>query len=416
MADETLNSLANTDLEGKSTQAHIQRSWLLLGGVMLTALVLRAPITAVGSIVSEIQQALGLSGAMTGLLTTLPLLAFAAISPLAPIWSNRIGIENTLFFAMLVLAGAIALRSLATIPALYAGTALLGMGIAVGNVLLPSIIKRDYNQKAGLMTGLYTVVMNLGGAIASGFSIPLTEQAGIKWNVVLGGTAVFALLAAVVWMLQLRGKQQLAFVSGLNQAKPRPIWSSKVAWFVTFFLGLQSFCFYINITWIPEMLIDRGLSHAEAGWMLSLLQIVGMPSTFIIPILAGRRASQRGYALITAILFAIGYLGLLSGDTSLIVLWIIVTGIAAGAGFGLAVMFFVLRTATAHQCAQISGMAQSIGYLLAAFGPFLFGLLHDVTSSWNMSLIMLLAVVVLYAFAGWGAGADRKIGEQAMES
>ncbi len=394
-------------LEQKISEQDVKRSWLLLAGVMLTALIMRAPITAVGPIVSEIQEGLGLSGAMSGLLTTLPLLAFAFISPFTPNWSARIGIENTMFYAMLVLTGAIMLRTIPAVPALYAGTALMGMGIAVGNVLVPSIIKRDYSARAGLLTGIYTVVMNLGGAVASGLSIPLTEQFGMDWNIVLGLTAVLALFAMLAWLPQ-RKKLQQSSGTVTNKKKTRSIWRSKVAWLVTFYLGLQSFCFYNNITWIPEMLIDRGLTRTEAGFMLSLLQIVGMPSTFIVPLLASRRKSQRRFALTTGILFFIGYMGLLIGSTSLVALWIVLVGTAAGAGFGLAVMFFVLRTNTAGEAAQMSGMAQSIGYLLAAFGPFIFGWLHDLTKSWNGSLIMLLVVTVAYCFVGWGAGADRK--------
>lgn len=392
-----------------SSKEALSRSWLLLLGILFIALTLRAPITAVGPIVSNIQQSQGLSGAMIGLLTTLPLLAFAFISPIAPVWAEKIGIEKALFVSMVVLTGAIVLRSLPTTAALFAGTALLGMSIAVANVLLPSLVKRDFNTKVGLVTGLYTVLMNLGGALASGLSIPATEQLHISWQVVLAGSSIIVLLAVVIWLPQLSSKERFQSVRKEKEQHSNPLWRSKIAWLVTLFLGLQSFCFYVNVTWIPEILIDRGMSAADAGWMVSLLLFVSMPATFVFPILAGRRLSQRRFALITAIFFITGYTGLLSGNTTLIPLWMVIIGIASGAGFALAVMFFVLRTSSTAQSARLSGMAQSIGYLLASSGPLMFGLLHDMSHSWTYSLIMIIAVSVIYGIVGLGAGANRLV-------
>lgn len=396
-------------LQHTSSKESLSRSWLLLLGILFIALNLRAPITAVGPIVHYIQQSMGLSGALTGLLTTLPLLAFALISPLAPIWAEKMGIERILFVSMLVLAGAIVIRSLPAQTALFAGTALLGMAIAVANVLVPSLVKRDFHTQVGLITGLYTVLMNLGGAMGSGLSIPAIEQLGISWQAMLAGTALIALIAAVVWLPQLRSQKHQSMSRTEKERDNITLWRSKVAWLVTLFLGLQSFCFYVNVTWIPEILIDRGLEPVNAGWMVSLLLFVSMPATFVFPIMAGRRSSQRRFTMITAIMFVIGYAGLLSGGTALIPLWMIIIGIASGAGFALAVMFFVLRTSSTSQSARLSGMAQSFGYLLAASGPLLFGLLHDLTNGWTFSLVMIITVSVLYGIVGWGAGANRLV-------
>lgn len=177
-------------------------------------------------------------------------------------------------------------------------------------------------------------------------------------------------------------------------------------------MGLQSFGFYVNVTWLPEIMHDRGMSLADAGWMLSLLQFVSLPATFITPVIAGRQVSQRGLVMITAVLMLIGYVGLLTGNAALIPICMVMLGLSGGAGFSLAVMFFVLRTSSTEQSAQLSGMAQSVGYLLAAAGPLLFGLIHDLTSNWSLSLIMLIIVAVLLGITGLGAGANKTLASE----
>lgn len=404
----------NEDLTKVSTTTSspvaITSSWVLIIGILLIAANLRASLTAIGPIISDIQQTLGISSTLAGLLTTLPLLAFAAISPLAPRIAQRISVENTLFIAMIVLTGAILMRSLPSIAALLTGTILLGLAIAIANVLLPSLIKRDFPTKVGLMTGLYSVVMNLGAAIASGFSIPITKQLGFGWQGMLASWSILALIATVAWLPQVRrvgSNQSLSIKSNKNKTN---LWISGLAWYVSLFMGIQSFFFYVNISWLPEILHDRGMSPVDAGWMLSLLQFVSLPATFIIPVLAGRKASQRGLTLMTAILLIIAYLGLLSGvSIALTPLWMIMLGIAGGSGFSLAVMFFVLRTSSTAQSAELSGMAQSMGYLLAAAGPFLFGLFHDLTKEWTLSLVMLIVLTIVFALVGLGAGANKTI-------
>lgn len=385
----------------------VTSSWLLLLGILLIAANLRASITAVGPIVSDIQAAFGLSSAITGLLMTLPLLAFALVSPLAPRFARRISMENTLLLAMVVLTGAIVIRSLPSVAALFAGTALLGMAIAAANVLLPSLIKRDFPTTVGMMTGLYSVVMNLGAALASGFSIPIAEQLGFGWQGMLASWSLVALIATASWLPQTRSLTRSGRMKTAGSAKRSSLLSSGLAWQVTLFMGLQSFCFYVNISWLPEILFDRGMSHIDAGWMLSLLQFVSLPATFIIPVIAGRQASQRGLVVLTAVLLLIGYIGLLIGSSALIPICMILLGIAGGSGFSLAVMFFVLRTSSTEQSAQLSGMAQSIGYLLAAAGPLLFGFIHDLTHNWTISLVMLVIVSVIFGIVGLSAGANK---------
>lgn len=486
------NNGTSARLVAVSASAASSQAGLLVLGIILLSFMMRAPLTAVGPIIGDIQRTLGLSGAMTGLLTTLPLLVFALFSPFVPKAAARIGMEATLCLSAAVLAAAIVIRSLPGQASLFAGTALLGAAIAVANVLLPSVVKRDFPERVGLMTGIYTVVMNLGAALGSGLSVPLTEGLGIDWRSALAVTALIAVAAAAVWVPLLRrpGSRRPASVAadaaqeggrsftaapsrsadlaaaamsrsadlaaapmsgGTGLAAPPAnretssmaapvslesdlaasasspgtapaavsasggtgrtaarLWRSPLAWSVSLFLALQSLCFYVSVTWIPSILTDKGLSQGSAGWMLSLMQLVGMLSTFVVPVLAGRQQRQRGLALITALLFVAGFSGLWLGGAGLVVPVMVALGLGAGGGFGLALMFFALRTRTSEAAAELSGMAQAIGYLIAAAGPLLFGMLHDRTGGWGTPLLLIIAVSVLYGVLGLFAGADRK--------
>lgn len=406
-------------LEARTRQASGNEAggaWLLVLSIIVVSFILRAPITSVGPIVEQIQHTFGLSGGMTGLLTTLPLLAFGFISPFAPRIAARVGMEFSFFAALSLLTVAIIVRSLPSVFALFLGTILLGSAIAVANVLLPSLVKREYPNKLGLMTGVYTVAMNLGAAVGSGLSVPLTEKLGFSWQGTLASSAIFAFIATAIWLLLLKRKKTetnqghiAVFQEKAAQKEKITLWRSPLAWSVSLFLALQSFCFYVNVTWIPLLIADKGLSHASAGWMLAFMQLVSMIATFIVPIVAGRRKSQRWLSTAMSLLFVIGYFILLIGGASLVPVSMVILGTGVGGGFGLAIMFFALRSRTSEQAAELSGMAQAVGYLLAASGPFLFGLLHDLTDNWDVPLLLIIGVSILYGIVGLSAGADRKV-------
>ncbi len=375
---------------------------LLIIGIVLIAANLRAPLTAVGPIIGEIRGETGISNTWAGMLTTLPLLAFALLSPLTPRIARRLGMEHTLFAGLIVLLAGILLRSLSSVAALFAGTALIGIAIAISNVLVPALIKRDFPNNVGTMTGIYSVSMNLCAAIASGVSIPISQGLGWGWRGALGSWALLALVSIAAWLPMLRSRPQAV---QLGAAKSGSLWRSPLAWQITLFMGLQSLFFYVNISWLPAILQDRGMSAASAGWMISIMQFASLPATFFMPVLAGRRSDQRGLAVGVASVFLAGYLGLLLTDTDwLVPLWVILVGIGAGSGFGLAVMFFALRTSSVRQSAEMSGMAQSFGYLLAAVGPTLFGFIHDSTGGWTIPLILLLIAAGGLLLTGLKAG------------
>lgn len=387
-----------------------QAVWLLIVGIVFIAANLRAPLTSVGPLVSFIRDNLHISNTMAGMITTLPLLAFALFSPLVPKLARKFGMETVIFISIIFLLIGITLRSLSGIIVLYIGTAILGLAIAVSNVLLPSLIKREFPERIGLMTGVYSISMNLMGAIASGISVPIAIGAGYGWQGALGIWGVLSFISILFWLPQMKCNKEKASVSP-HQTDDRHVnlWRSSLAWQVTLFMGLQSMVFYVLIAWLPAILVEQGISSDQSGWLLSIMQLALLPFTFIVPIVAGRMSSQRPLVIVTAALLLTGTLGLLYGNTNVILLWIIVLGIGGGFAFSLSMMFFGLRTANARQAADLSGMAQSIGYLLAASGPTLFGYLHDVTNSWTIPLWILVVASVLILVFGLGAGRERTV-------
>jgi MFS transporter, CP family, cyanate transporter len=377
------------------------RTLLLILGVVLVASNLRASITAVGPLIGQIVTETGISNTLAGMLTALPLLSFAALSLLAPKIARHLGMEYTLFASLFVLTAGIFIRWFPSVVALFIGTGVLGLAIAMGNVLLPSLIKREFPQRIGLLTGGYSVAMNGWAAIASGVSVPLAKGLNLGWRNALLCWSILSICAIVAWLPQLRVRHQDAKSAGSSHYF---LLRSSLAWQVTLFMGLQSTGFYATVAWIPAILHDRGISVTAAGWMLSLMQFVSLPVTFIVPVLAGRMTNQRGIVIAISVLFLGGYACLLIGGTMLVTLAIILIGLGQGASISLALTFFGLRTSNARQAAELSGMAQSLGYLLAAVGPVLFGFLHDRTHSWTGTIMALIVASVLQLIVGLGAG------------
>lgn len=384
---------------------------LLLVGIIVIAATMRSPITATGPVVEMIRADTGIGHTLAGLLTSLPLLAFAAVSPFAPRLAKRLGIESALLIAVLIVTMGVLLRLLPSVVSLYIGTGILGCGIALSNVLLPSLIKRDFPLRVGIVTGLYSVSMNIFGAISSGISVPIAGATSMGWRASLGIWAVLSLLALLLWLPQAAaGRQRQLYVASSSEGTPVRLRSSALAWHITLFMGLQSLIFYTTITWLPEILTEQGFSATSAGWMLSLMQMVSVPVTFIVPILAGRTQDQRILTTVTCSSLIVGYALLLSGVSSLVAIGVTLAGIGAGASFGLVTMFFVLRTKDARQAANLSGMAQSFGYMLAAVGPLLLGMLHDWTKGWTFPLLVQVVLAVGLLIAGIQASKNRMIG------
>lgn len=383
---------------------------LFILGIIFLSLTLRSPLTAVGPVTEFIQNGLMMSTTLIGLLTTIPLLAFAVVSPFAPKVAKQIGTEATLLWSIVLLVGGIALRSGGSITLLIFGTAIIGVAIAFGNVLLPSIIKDRFPLHVGLLTAVFSVVMNLSAALGAGIAYPVAAETSFGWQGSLGVWAILGVLAIVIWLPQLKHRKTEPIDATSEIVDNPSILKSPVTWSVTLMMALQSLIFYTTAAWLPAMLIEKGMSPDSAGYMLSFMQFAQLPMTFIAPILAAKMVNQRPLVWFFSVLYIIGFTGLLlDPNGALTILWMILIGFAGGTSFALTMMMFTLRTKTAMDAAELSGIAQSIGYLLAAAGPVLFAFVNETTGSWYVPTILFIVTCVLLLVAALHAAGNRYV-------
>ena len=383
-----------------------RRHLLLIAGILFIASTLRVTFTGAAPLLDAIRADYGLSTAQTGMLTTLPLLAFGLVSPLAAGVGRRLGIERSLLVALVRICLGIGLRSLPSTALLFGGTAIIGCGIALGNVLLPGLIKRDFSQHVARMTGAYSITMGGAAALGSAMVVPLA-LAGFGWHGALLMLMVFPLLALLVWLPQTR-KTATAPLTGSGAMHNRGIWRSALAWQVTLFLGINSLVYYVIIGWLPAILQSLGYSEAQAGSLHGLLQLATAAPGLAIPLILHRLKDQRAIAVIVALMCAISACGLWFWPGQAVV-WTLIFGFGSGATMILGLTFIGLRANSAHQAAALSGMAQTIGYLLAACGPPLMGKIHDANGDWQIPLIAVALISVVMALFGALAGRDREI-------
>lgn len=389
-------------------QKHKKTVLLLVIGIIFLATTLRSPLTSVGPIIAYIRDDLGISNVLAGFITTIPLIAFALISPIVPKIARRVGMELTLFFSIILLAFGIIMRSLGNTSLLLIGTALIGIAIAFGNVLIPSLIKLKFPLQVGLLTAIFTLSMNFSSTIGAGISYPIAAYTTLGWQGALGCWAILTIIAALIWLPQIKNAKRIKEnTEPADTGRSKSILSNPLTWTVTLCMGLQSLLFYTTAAWIPEIMQSQGISADKSGWMLSLMQFAQLPLTFLTPILASRMKDQRPLVAFFSLLYVIGFGGLLVGNSSLSIVWMIILGFAGGASFSFAMMLFTLRTRTPMESAELSGTAQSFGYLLAAIGPVLFGFLHDATASWSMPIILFIATAIVLFIVGMHAGKDR---------
>ncbi len=388
------------------TKTHVYRA-IVVAGILIFALNLRAAVVAISPLLHQIQADLGLSGGEAGLLTTLPVACFGLFSPLAPAMARRIGIERTLFCAMLVIVAAFALRLIpATFP-LFAGTLLAGVGIAIGNVLIPVLIKRDFARTTGTMTAAYIAALSFGPSLAAGLTIPLQRHFELDWRGALFLWVTLPLLTLIVWLPQLRSAHR---VDVGPRVSLRSMLRSPLAWQVTLFMGFQSLGFYATIAWLPTLYIAHGVDAATAGGLLSLANVVALPVVLIVPLVSARMRDQTKLVWLMGALNLTGLLGILIDPVPLAVLWVIALGAAQAMTISLAITFIMARSPDGAHATQLSSMAQGIGYFMAAFGPFLFGVIRDWSGGYAMPMIALVAVLVPLVATGLGAAQPRFVG------
>jgi CP family cyanate transporter-like MFS transporter len=383
----------------------------LLAGVLLAGLNLRLSIAAVSPVLPQIRADLRLSATVAGLLTTLPVLCFAAFAPVAAWFGRRVGAERAVLAGLVLLGAATALRVLDGAPVLLAGTVLLGAAMAVGNVLLPPVVKRDFGPRAGTVTGLYTVTFTIGAAATAALTAPLAAVWG--WRAALSCWAVLAVVAVVVWALAIRGDRELVVSRPADPGGGPRVWRNRLAWAVSGALGLQTGLYYAVTAWLPSLLVDElGRGGAAAGASAgSLFQILGIPGTLIVPLVIRRTTSQRGLGLTVAVGWGVLVVGLLVAPAAWPV-WAVVGGVAQGAGLALAFTLVVLRSADEHDARRLSGMGQLVGYGGGALAPFVVGALYAVGGSWTLPLGFLVVLVVAQAVVLVAAGRPGTLSER----
>jgi CP family cyanate transporter-like MFS transporter len=386
--------------------------FILGASLVLIAFNLRPLFSSASALLPEVRSELGLSATGASLLTTLPVVCLGLFSPLAPRFAQRFGSERTLLGVLLLLAIGTAMRGLQSIPLLFVGTALAGGCIAVGNVLLPGLVKRDFADRAALMTGFYTMALCAGAASAAGLTLPAERLLGSSLAAALAIWAVPALLVAAIWLPQaFAGKRQSARAG----FRVEGLWTDPTAWKVTLFMGLQSALAYCVFGWLVPILRERGLDGVTAGAIVSVSVMTQAAACLVAPHLAMRGKDQRVINLTLCIMAVAALFGLLFAPLSTVWFWAILQGAGQGGLIAVAMIAIVLRSRDAHVAAHLSGMAQCVGYLLAALGPLIVGLIRGWTGSFAPSAILFFLLGLGAALAGWGAGKARHVGARTIE-
>ncbi|WP_025562270.1 MFS transporter [Psychromonas sp. SP041] len=386
-------------------------SIILVLGILLIAANLRGPITGIGPVLDQVIDSFQLTSSQAGMLTTLPLLAFAIASPMATTLAKKQGLEISLFIALVLIGLGLSTRLVDSVIVLYVGTAVIGVGIAIGNVLLPSLIKRDFPHKVAVMTSAYVLSMGVFAGSYSALLIPLAAYKDLGWQVALACYGLITLFSLIIWLPQL--KQHTKPTKDLTQSHTKgKIWHHPIAWHVTLCLGLNSFFTYVMIAWLPNILMEGGHNAQQAGVLHGAFQMASaLPGIILIPLLS-KLKDQRILALSLAILGFICALGLLYFPHFAFI-WSTTLGFCAGAIFILGLSYISLRTHHSGQAASLSGMAQCVGYLLAAIGPMLAGALHSHFDSWAPVLWLCALASLLCGVFGYLGGRNISLSEDA---
>ncbi|XVU28909.1 MFS transporter [Actinoplanes sp. CA-054009] len=396
---------------------HVLSPALVLTGLLLVAANLRAGITTVGPVLAELERDLGFSSLTASVLVSLPLIAFAVVSPFAPALARRIGLERSLGAGLVVLVAGLVARSLPGPALLWIGTGVLGVAVAVLNVVLPALVKRDFPGRIGQVTGAYSAVQSMFGALAAGVAVPVANLTSAGWRLPLGMWAGLALIGLGALVPQLRRRTVVpaaeddVSLDEVIHADPsgRNPWRTALGWQVTAFMALQSVGYFVFITWLPSIEGAAGIGATTAGVHQLVLNLFALAGSLVCSAVIPRMRDQRVPAVASPVLFAVAAAGHLVAPGSAL-LWAATAGAAAGVGIVLSLSFFGLRTTHHTQAAALSGMAQSVGYLVAAAGPIAVGALHDATGSWTPALTLILVLQAFLAFFGLLAGRRRVIG------
>ena len=379
------------------------RTTLLIVAVAAAGLNLRTAVTSLPPLFPVLGTRLHLSSTALSLLATTPVICFGVVSAFAPRLNRRWGEERVLLAALVVLTAGLLLRGVAPSTLLFPGTALAASAIAILNVLLSSMVKRRWPERAGFLIGIYLTALSVGAIVSSLLAVPLYQASGGSIPLALGVWAGPAAVAVLLWLPQLRyqaaGRTRPAGGSPADRvppadlaSTPRKLYRYALTWQVTAFMGLQSLLYYAALSWLPTIFQDRGTSAVTAGNLLALMATGNLIAALIVPGLAHRAPDQRALVAPSMIAMGVGLAGSLWAPLAGAWFWVLVLGMGQGACLALAIFFMVARAPDPGAAASLSAFAQSAGYLVASAGPLELGLLHSVTGSWNIPVALLLVL------------------------
>jgi CP family cyanate transporter-like MFS transporter len=374
---------------------------LLMVAVLLVAANMRPVVTSLGSVLDEVRGSLHTTSAWASVLTALPGLCFGLAGFLAPALTRRLGLARAIGLAMALLTAGALVRVLDGPSVVLGGTLVACAGIAVCNVLMPVVVKESYPHRIGLVTGLYTAVLQFAAAAGSVLTPPVAAAAG-GWRPALGQWGLLAAVGTLGWVVAARHGGPRTVVSQ-DTGPRRSLLRSPLAWTVTGFFGFQSMFAYEMMGWAPQVLMSAGVSRGEAGAMAAVISVLGVPMSLILGPIAARQRSQSGWLVGLSLVGAAGVVGLLVAPGAAPWLWSVCAGLGMGV-FAIAVALIPLRTRTSADTRTLSTMSQGVGYLLAAIGPLAVGLLHGATGSWTAALVVMLAGIAVQTVFGFFAG------------
>lgn len=369
----------------------------VLAGMLLAALMLRAPITGVPPVLLAIAESLSLNATAAGFVSTLPLLCFGVFAFVTPVLSAKVGVEPTLWIAIVLLVIGIGVRLIVDVAPFFLGTLLLGLGIAIGNVIVPALARTWFAARLAFVMGLYSVTLQTSGALG-----PLATSIGVAtgagWPTALGFWLIPGLLALGVWTivsLRIRRETQGQLHRGAQPTGLLQVASMPRTWIITFVMGVQSMLFYTLLTWLPTQFRGIGATDAQAGIMLSVFTLLGFPGSFMARHLTVHRRAPRNLIIMFAV-YLVGLVLLWVGTPAAVLTGAVIVGLCQGLCLAMALTFIAHQRDSADVPAT-SAIAQGVGYLIAATGPVLLGYLYSRTGSLQLGEGILILLAVLLA-------------------
>jgi len=367
----------------------------------LLAINLRPVVNALGAVIPELRDATGLPAGPTGLLLSLPTLAFAVMGLAAPALAARLGSHRTVVVALLALIVGQLVRSLVPgTPALFVGSLIGLAGIALGNVLLPGLVRLHFPDRIALMTAAYTTLLTIGGAAAAAATLPVERAFGGDWRLGIGMWAATAVVALIPWLLLTRRPTDRVGSAATGKRLPlSALARTRVAWALAVYFGCQSMVAYVVFGWLAEILTDAGMTDTAAAFQVGIAITVGIPLAMFVPPLLSRLRRPAILVVALSSCYLAAFLGLILIPGQLVVVFAVLIGIGTGA-FPLALTLIALRSRTSMATTSLSAFTQCCGYLIASIGPLGFGLLFELSGGWTVPLVAMCGVVVVQAVAG----------------